>query len=746
MTSAEELVATVRWERSAFENDDGTRTAILDAKNANGEDIVLRGQCREGEIKTGLAYRFFGRWRRHPRYGPQFAFTSFALEEPSDELAIRTYLQQCRGVGPATALRLWMKYQHDAVRMLREHPEEASEGIPRFTAAMAREAAETLKAIQATERTKIELMALLKGRGFPKATANWAIERWGVKAPEIIRRNPYKLMAFRGCGFLLCDRMWLDLGLPPNRLKRQGLCAWYAVASDTEGHTWLPERAVKSIVAQKTAGADLQIERAIELARRARLIAVRTDGEGMKWIADGRKAKDEAWLAQFVRAAKWETPQWPDPDRIDGISEHQREALRQAFGGTIGILVGSPGTGKTVCAAALLRTLVEMGYSSQIAAAAPTGKAAVRLTEFLFERGIHLQATTIHGLLRVVNRDEGGWEFEHNAANPLPYQWIVLDEMSMADTTLMGYVLGARKRGAHVLLIGDTNQLAPVGHGAPLRDLIAAGLPCGELREIHRNAGRIVRACAEIRDNRTLTCRSRFNLEACENLILVDTRKPEEQLAIMEQMLDSIAAKGFDPIWDCQVICAVNEKSSLSRKALNARLQAKLNTRNATQKQHPFRIGDKVICLKNGLLPEVSLDSQDNRVFVANGEQGEVVGIEPLRTIVRLESPPRIVVIPHRENPSAESDDKSGIGDWNLAYAITGHKAQGAQWPFVIVLVDSFPGASMVTTRNWLYTAISRAQKACALIGSKPLVAQICKQDGLQRKTFLRELLVGGEP
>lgn len=736
MREQEELVATVDSEKAAFENDDGTRVAVINAK-ANGQAVTLRGPCREGELGRGLEFRFIGRWVNHPKYGRQFVFSSFVLEEPAHEEAVLAYLQQCRGIGPSTAALLWQKYGADAVRKLREEPEAACAGIPRFTVGMARAAAETLQALKATERTKIELLALLKGRGFPKRTVDRAIERWGARAPELIRRNPFKLLALRGCGFLLCDRMWLDLGLPPDRLKRQALCAWYAVASDTDGHTWLPESKATAAISGKVAGTSLRTKRAIELARRAGLLVVKED-RGSVWVADRRKARDEEWLADGLAATLRGDPDWPAVRLIDGLSKHQRDELAKALQGRIGILVGSPGTGKTATAARLMQWFASHGLLHQVAACAPTGKAAIRLQGFLQSFGVSKEVTTIHRLLGVRAKVDGGFEFQHGLYDPLPHRWIIVDEASMCDTWLLGKLVEAVPSRGHLLLVGDTNQLAPVGHGAPLRDMIAAGLPCGELTEIHRNAGRIVRACAELRTRHTFDCPGRFDVKNGENLALFPAANADATIERMRQFLEVIRAKGYDPIWDVQVICAVNEKSPLSRKRLNKLLQETLNGGGDRIGSNPFRVGDKLIFLKNGTVPLAAKGEGEDAAFVANGEQGEVLDVEPLRTMVRLESPARLVIVPHGKISEEDSDDEMKV---DLAYAITGHKAQGSSWPFVVVLLDEYPGAQMLMTRNWIYTAVSRAEVACAVIGKRSVLEAACRQDGLQRKTFLAEML-----
>ena len=190
------------------------------------------------------------------------------------------------------------------------------------------------------------------------------------------------------------------------------------------------------------------------------------------------------------------------------LSAHQVEEIAKALrGDNLAVLGGSPGTGKTFSAAQIISAIGdEIGYSS-IAVAAPTGKAAVRCNETMGSYNLPVKARTWHSLLKVVTNETGsGWSFEHGRNKRLPFSVLVGDESSMLDVDMAASIFAARAKGTKVLLIGDVNQLPPVGHGAPLRDLIAAGVPYGELREIRRNAGGIVQACADIRDGLNFKC------------------------------------------------------------------------------------------------------------------------------------------------------------------------------------------------------------------------------------------------
>ncbi len=224
-----------------------------------------------------------------------------------------------------------------------------------------------------------------------------------------------------------------------------------------------------------------------------------------------------------------------------------------------------------------------------------------------------------------------------------------------------------------------------------------------------------------------------------------------------QRMLEAIqrAAESdlnLDPIWDCQVVCAVNKKSKLSRIELNKFLQARLN-RSPAIKGSPFRLGDKVVNTKNGFFPTVEIDIDDpdtqtnskGDVYVANGELAEVIEVQEKLIIAKLTKPDRVIKIPRGKiEKDTGKDDKPNTGcSWDLGYALSVHKSQGSEWPVVIVMIDEYPGARMVCSREWLYTAISRAKLRCVLIGKKSTADRFCRNVAIgKRKTFLKEQIL----
>ena len=717
-----EVTAKFTGERFRFTNTGGD-VIIGNAFNDENFTFTIKGPAGEGELVKGLSYRFFGRWSNYkPRTGPvekQFHFKSFVREEPASREAIVSYIAEHGkglGIGPAKAGKLFEVFGTESIKICKEDPARVVETLKGVKIEQATSLAAALQEDEAIERIKLDLQTLLENRGFPKKTAKAAIEQWGNRASEIIRRNPYKLMIFEGCGFKRCDSLYLDLGLNPTRLLRQALAGWYGIARDTEGHTWYGKEWAEAYIRGNIGGTKINPERAITLAVRAKLLA---EQDGM--LAEYQKAKNERSIAEVIVSSVREASIWPDVNDVKGITEHQREGLANATREAIGILSGSPGTGKTWTVASLVEAMSKTVGLKNICIGAPTGKAAVRVTENLANRGIPIRARTWHSLL-FSKIDQ--------------YKVWIGDETSMNDTDLMAGIFRARPGGTNLLLLGDVNQLSPVGHGAPMRDLIKAEIPTGELTEIKRNSGGIVEACAAIRDCRKWEPGSNLLLHECGS---------DKQIDRMLQRIQNAKAEGLDPVWDCQILVAVNERSPLARKELNRFLQTELNT-NPGSSSIPFKVRDKIVNTKNAWFrlhdeakdPDIQTN-EHNQCFVANGELAEVLDIQGSGFIAKVRSPERIIFVPISKDSESE---ESTVSTWDLGYAISVHKSQGSDWPVAIVMIDEYPGARLVCDRSWIYTAISRAKDRCELIGKKEVADRFCAKSNIwKRRTFLVETI-----
>ena len=740
---------------------------------ADGASVM--GNADAGAFSAGQLYRFHGRWK-DGKFGPEFAFDTFVKDTPLTQSAVVKYLSEtCRGVGKVTADRLWVKYGSDAVRMLREQPlDVANAGI--LSRDNAEEAGRDLERFQHVERTKVELFGLFAGKGFRGEVIERAIGQWGVRAPGMIRKNPFRMLLRRlpGCGFKKCDKLFLELGLSPSRIVRQCAAAWNAIREDRSGSTWTDAQTVFDAVLGVIPDADPV--KAMRYLIRGGWIRLRRGDGNARYVAVRERADAEQRIADNVRRLMRHPSLWPTDMAVsaaegDGLpSEHQREQILAATRGAVGCFVGGPGTGKTHSLAFLLKQALTQVGQEDVSVAAPTGKASVRARESLQARNLAIDAGTMHRLLEIGRNghDGDGWGFLRGRENPLDQRLYVLDETSMVDASLLADFLDAVPDGGNVLMIGDPFQLAPVGHGAPLRDLLAAGVPQGELTEVRRNSGAIVEPCAAIKAGRPVEFCEAFDLDAADprNLMLLDCPQTQS-LDVLADVLSGMSR--FDPAWECQVITALNEKSDISRVKLNERFGKTLNPDGHRVAKNPFAVGDKIICLRNTRLkavepisrfgkPDMASDAGNYQPlrgiqraadqaeqYVANGEIGRVVAVSDKATVARFggASVP-LVAIGNKAKRAAQEEaqdaEAGASSDFDLAWAITVHRSQGSEWPCVIVMVDE--AGSQIADRNFWYTAISRARTACLVIGPRSVFERQVKRVSLnRRRTFLPELL-----
>lgn len=752
------------------------------------DDAVVIGDGDPDKYQPGTSWRFLGKWAPDDRFGWRFRFSTALPHLGHGRTGVRAYLtRECEGIGEKTANRLFDRYGGEAVEILRTDPAKVAAECG-LSLDLAQAAAEQLARSKRHEGSKVELFELFAGKGFSGKLIEAVLDKWGAKGPALIRRNPFALLGMPSAGFRRCDRLWTELKLPPNSLKRQALVAANAVRSTTAGHTWLTAQEVASKLRELVPNADPL--RAFKFGLRARKLKKYRDAAGVTWLADyGRATAEERIVAAVSRlgagAVLWPTDRVPvsaaEGDRLP--TSHQVEKLGQATAGAVGLFLGGPGTGKTHTLAFLLRAAAETIGLGNIICCAPTGKAANRMTQALRLAGLDITARTIHGTLGVGANGHGGdsdgWAFEHNAENRLHVTLLVVDESSMIDATLLACLLDAMPTGANVLLVGDPYQLPPVGHGAPLRDLIDAGVPHGELTEVQRNAGQIVHACLRIKNGESFETTDRIDLEAKppKNLKLLPARDAAHAREVLVDTLKRFTK--FDPVWQTQVIVARNARGEICRKELNALLHPLLNPEGFAAEGNPFKVGDKIICTRNSWMHRVELfapevlatdpaavrdaknyevvmaidpfDGHPTRdpveVFTANGEIGRVVAVAKGLTIARFSEGEALVKIPmgkerDADGPEADADGDSGRGcNFDHAYAITVHKAQGSEAPCVIVMADADGGG--ICDRAWWYTAISRAAKLCLLIGSRSVIdKQRLRLAIVRRKTFLKELVL----
>jgi len=795
----EEITAT--FLRESFRSDNGTGDwmsgvvwwagANDDAAMFGGEpggELLICGNADPDELQPDQEYRFLGKHgtyknKRTGKTSPQFAFDSFVLEQPKSRAAVIAYLRAAgdginANFGAGRAAKCWELYGSDAVKVLREDPTQVAADLTRAGLQLSEEQAAKVAAVlerdKKLEACTLELNGLLLNRGFRKTLAKQLLKDFGNTAAEVIAADPFKLIEnkYPGCGFKLVDKMYLSLGHPPGWLKRQAFAAWHAVSKNREGHVWVPRSVAEAGIRGCVSGTELRIEEAMQLAFDLGMLReIRTMGQNgpiaadelggcccgenttlpaqdgargtFAWVALADMAQREEELAEMIVDAMEEPFEWPDVATIENIDKEQPAELAKALQGSVAIFGGMPGTGKTHTVGNLIKSVQDLHGRYEVGIGAPTNLAAQRLTDAMAKGGVSVRARTWHSLLGKPRIR--GHQWNHDAENPFPFKVIVGDEASMNDLRIAHAIFSARAKGTMVLWVGDIRQLMPVDRGAPLRDMIAAGLPYGELTEIRRNSGGIVEACKAIALGKPWG--------EGDNLKIIEVDEEERQLQAVIATLEECRDAGYDPVWDSRIIVAKND----TRRAFNKVLQGVLN-HNPAIEGSPFRVGDKVINRANKDFPVIQADRGDedcefndsgDSVRVFNGELGEVLEVEEKYFVVKVLCPERVVkVLRGKIAEVSEADDngddadKTGTGcSWDLAYCITFHSSQGSQFPYAIIVASSRDG--MLGSRELVYTGISRAQVKAVLIGWKSTFDKFCRKVALKsRKTLLKEWIL----
>lgn len=548
-------------------------------------------------------------------------------------------------------------------------------------------------------------MNLAAVEGFGPTLVRRAQYTFGRELTEILAENPYRLTEIHGVGFLLADRAALAFGMRRRDPKRQAAAANFVLREAEDiGHTCLPldefAKKMAEALGEPLASCETDetvVERDGMLARKVTLAKEDQAARRVKEMLAREAPRDLAVVD-------------------DGLADDQRAALRVIQASNVFCLLGSPGTGKSF----LLKAIVASNPKARIALAAPTGKAAKRM-----EEATGRQAKTIHRLLESgFDEKTKKFRFRRRRLNPIDADIVVIDEMSMCDIRLFADLMDALSEETRLILIGDINQLPSVGPGRVLADLTRNGaVPYCELTQLKRFDPDllIARNCAEIREGRMPICK---NSEAKDFFFMEVSSEQGIADLVVELATERLPKKyGIDANRDIITLTALRDKGLLSAKALNERLRAKLNPHAASGEK--FAIGDRVIQISN-----------DYKLDVMNGDIGTVAAKESVNLTVAFDTPERTV--------SEERDRQDGKPlALNLihAWALTVHKAQGSEWPWVVIPVHGSQGG-MVPTRPFIYTAISRAKVGCVIVGSKAaLQATIGRVRDERRWTRLAGLL-----
>ena len=698
-------------------------------------------------LARGETVRMQGTWTRHPEYGDQFKVSRYEAVAPGTESAIVLYLSSgiVRGVGEKLAARIVKQFGEDTLRVMREQPERLA-GVKGISPDAAKRIAAELREKQEYQ----ELALLLSPFGIGMEKILRIHRQYGMGAVELVRDNPFRLAdEVYGIGFHTADRIARSLDCAPDSPYRMRSAVRYTLSQGAAaGHTSLPEDVLLE-QASRLVGLRIQPDNPdyIRMQVSGQTVTGDPDGTGTRVALRSLHDAEKNLAERLAALASCDPPDRIEDleARVDRLAEQadvelaaeQRDAVLLAARSGACVVTGGPGTGKTTLIHLLCRLFGQVGKRIQLTA--PTGQAAKRLTQ-----AAGIEARTIHRLLetRFMGEEEedrlAGPRFRRNADNPLDADVLVVDEVSMADVLLLDSLLAAMRPGARIVLVGDADQLPPVGPGNALRDILASDcVPAVRLTRIYRQseAGRIVENAHRINRGEYPV----FQQSDDSDFMYVPRKTPEDMAAAAVKLCSEVlpGRYGYDPFQDIQVI-APSRKGPAGIPVLNRALQAVLNPR-AGEKERGFSsrgfrfcAGDRVMQISN----DYSLEWREagnpliQGTGIFNGETGIIRSVdEEEGTLEVLFDEDRLVVY-----------DRSMLDELDPAYAVTVHKSQGSEYPVVVLVLP--PGPPMLLTRNLLYTAVSRARERLFLLSNGEVLARtIANNQRSERHTALEPYL-----
>ena len=721
----------------------GRAAAVLFSNEENGY-TVLRLEGDEGLFTAvgcipcpapGEYYDLQGQWGAHPEYGRQFKVVSFQRTLPDSIPQIEAFLASglFPGIGRATAHRIVERFGEEALEVLRDNPAAYAE-VRGITAEHAMELGETF----AWQYELRSLMDFTSQMGLPAQTALRLHTRYGSAALGLLTDNPYILIDdYFGVPFRDADRFALEMGIhPASSIRYEAALRATLLHNQDNGHVFLPRG---KLCAAATLLLSLEGPEAMEdaleaLISRGEVVCepiLREDAcyTAAMYSAECGVAERLLHLAALHSDYRRDDaePLIAAAERSLGISYSplQREAVLTAAESGLMILTGGPGTGKTTAIRGILSVFEQMGLSVMLTA--PTGRAAKRMTALT-----GADARTIHRLLEAgYTPDHTRSVFSRNEENPLDADAVIVDEVSMVDLPLMHSLLCALRPGTRLVLVGDADQLPSVGPGNLLRDLLASGvLPAVRLDEIFRQArqSRIIVTAHQVNDGLPPPTEPQ---DAASDYFFMKRSRPEDVAALVTELCRTRLPgyRGLTPA-DIQVI-APTKVRSCGTLALNQRLQEALNPARSGRDEMRtaagvLRVGDRVMQNVNDYDLPWERDGAEAGLGVFNGDIGTVEQIDARSGFLTVRYDDKLATY------AAEQ-----LHELELAYAITVHKAQGSEFPCVILVL--FDGPERLLTRNLLYTGLTRARSLLVIVGRPDTLSLMAGRDHTQKRyTALR--------
>ncbi len=679
---------------------DATGWAVLDAQDATGDSVVLVGPLIHLEVRERALVR--GTWVQDSRYGLQVKVAQALPLPPADAQALVAYLQRVKHVGAKRAQDLVSRYgEAEALEAIDRDPRGAFRAIG-ITSGRAAEAAASWNALRVSRQ--LHLLLAPHGLGYLVTRIS---EHYGPTAHRVVRENPYELTSVFGVGFLIADRIAQLSGARLDGPERTRAGALHVLSeAERGGSTCLPGARLRDALAELL-GQELEWEELEALVEAGELVC--EDGFVYRPATAVLEAELARRVCELAESESGGRLREPEADRLAAgeLTEEQRAGVLASFTHRLSLITGGPGTGKT----ASIKTIASLaaGQGARVLLLAPTGRAAIRMSE-----ASGVQAQTVHSALGWVP-GEGP---THDEEDPLRCDLLIIDESSMANLELLVTLLRAVAGHTHVVLVGDADQLAPVGAGKPFAELVSCGaVPATRLNHIFRQAAgsMIVQGAHAIRRGGVPDFSPGDGMR--RDLFLVERSDPIEA---REEIVSLVSRRlplhfGIDPVSDIQVFAPVY-RGELGIDALNLALREALNPDGRPVRGGRLRIGDKLMMtgrnlhelgLMNGtllrLLDEVPGTHGDDAALLLSSEE----------SIFRL--------------PPEEADRLTA------AYACSVHRGQGIELPVAVIVAHPAAGAFFLR-REMLYTAVTRARLATVIVGSREVIARAARTPDTGRR------------
>ncbi|MCH5212004.1 MAG: ATP-dependent RecD-like DNA helicase [Oscillospiraceae bacterium] len=690
-------------------------------------------------ISEGENAELTGEWVTHPEYGEQFKVELYRTVMPSDEQAIIKYLGSgvIKGVREATAKKLFDEFGNDVFNVIAAEPERLAKlkGISKDKAMMISQSFNEQRAVQ-------NIIMFLQQYNISPGTAVKIHRILGANAVEKIKQNPYSLSnSIEGISFRTADNIASSMGLPKNNPVRieSGIKYFLREAGYSNGNVYLPKSLLIEHVTYELNVNEIEVLNALSELLAARDIIIDNIENTDACFLYGFY-HDESYIARRLTAmgnseGKYTMTEEEAEIEIDSfereqgikLAPEQRDAVVTALSGNCMILTGGPGTGKTTTINTVIRLMEKLKL--KVALAAPTGRAAKRMSQISGR-----EAKTIHRLL-CAQRSGDGHVFSYDEEHPLSADVVILDEVSMVDTQLMASFLRAVKPGGKVIFSGDSDQLPSVGPGNVLYDMIESKtIPVIKLTRIFRqsresliilNAHKINRGeVPELRDH-------------TKDFFFMRRSTPEKAVETVLELYKRRLPDTYslNPINDIQVLTPM-KKGVAGTVELNRSLQRVINPAASGRQEYKygktiFREGDKVMQTRNNYDMEYTDNDGEKGSGIYNGDMGIINSIHQSE---------KYMLITFDEDKTVEYPFAS-LDELDLAYAITVHKSQGSEFPFVVIPVCSY--IPMLMSRNLFYTAITRAKRMVILVGSERTIINMTNNNSYTKRfTGLNERLI----